>query len=415
MLRKACIITIGDELLIGQTIDTNSAWIAQQLGALGIEVCRRIAIGDSEKAIRATLDEEWAKHDLFIVTGGLGPTDDDLTKDILNAYFDAKLVVDQETEDHIRKIFAARGRALLERNLKQAEVPDKCIVLKNKLGTAPGMWFDKDEKVLIALPGVPFEMIALMEEEALPKLRQRVGGNFIIHRSILTAGVPESEIANRIEERARLLPKHIKLAYLPEAATVKLRLSGEGTDEIALIREIEMRREELAVLLGDAVVALEDLPLEHVLGKLFTGRELTLGLAESCTGGYIAHRLTQIMGSAQYFMGSIVCYQISVKQDVLNIPANVIEKHGVVSEEVASELARGARRTLKSDIGFGVTGLLSGSDEDAVKVGTVCLAICDAERTASKTLHFRLDRIRNKELAVTHSMLFIWRFMEGKL
>lgn len=412
---KACIITIGDELLIGQTIDTNSAWISQQLGAIGIEVRRRVAIGDSEDDIRNTLDEEWAKHDVFILTGGLGPTDDDLTKDVLNRYFGGHLKVHEPTAEHIRVIFEKRGRTLLERNLKQAEVPDNCTVLQNKLGTAPGMWFEKDEKIIISLPGVPFEMIAIMESEALPKLRGRAGDHYIIHRGILTAGVPESQIAEMIEGKARLLPPHIKLAYLPDAGMVRLRLSGQSHNELPLIKEVEQRREELAFLLGDAVISLEDLSLEHILGKLFTTQGITLGLAESCTGGYIAHLLTQIMGSTHFFMGSVVCYQPEVKEHLLNVPEKLIEKHGIVSEEVALEMARGARQQLKSDVGFGVTGLLSGSDEDEVKVGTVCFAACNDERTASKTMQFRSDRIRNKELAVTHSLLFIWKFVQGKI
>jgi nicotinamide-nucleotide amidase len=412
---KACIITIGDELLIGQTIDTNSAWISQQLGGIGVAVCRRIAIGDDEVAIVQTLNDEWAAHDIIIVTGGLGPTDDDLTKPVLTKYFKASLKRDPETEEHIRKIFEKRGRALLERNLKQADVPDNCTVLRNELGTAPGMWFEKDEKIIISLPGVPFEMIAIMEKEALPKLRQRTTLHYIVHRGILTAGVPESQIAELIEGKARLLPPHIKLAYLPDAGMVRLRLSGEGNDERSLIKEIEQRREELALLLDDAVISMEDLTLEHILGKLFTGKGLKLALAESCTGGYLAHKLTQIIGSAQYFMGSIVCYQPEVKEHLLNVPSKLIEKHGIVSEEVALEMAKGARKQLRSDIGFGVTGLLSGSDEDEVKVGTVCLAACDENRSATKTMHFRLDRLRNKELAATHSLLFIWKFVQGKV
>jgi nicotinamide-nucleotide amidase len=412
---QSTIITIGDELLIGQTIDTNSAWMAEQLNALGIDVRRRIAVGDTQEAIRIVLDEELQRNDILLLTGGLGPTADDITKPLLAEYFGGQLVTNEEVLAHVEEIFSRRKRPMLESNRKQAEVPDVCTVLFNHMGTAPGMWFEKDGKVILSLPGVPFEMIHIMENEVLPRLRQIATTDAIVHRAIITAGEGESFIVEHIRDLEEALPEHIRLAYLPNAGMVRLRLTGHGPDELRLIREVEMRRDEIAARLEKIVVSMEDLSLEHVVGKLLTGKGLMLGLAESCTGGYIAHRLTQIMGSAQYFMGSIVCYQESVKETQLGVKRSTIEKHCVVSEEVAIEMAEGARKALQSDIGFGITGLLSGSGEDRVPIGTVCMAAVREGKVASKTFHFHMDRLRNKELAVTNALFFIWKFVNEKL
>jgi nicotinamide-nucleotide amidase len=412
---QSTIITIGDELLIGQIIDTNSAWMAQQLNALGIDVRRRIAVGDDDKAIRAVLDEELQRNDILLITGGLGPTADDITKLLLADYFGGKLVVNEAVLRHVEEMFAKRKRPMLERNRKQAEVPDVCTVLFNNMGTAPGMWFEKDGKVIVSLPGVPFEMIHIMEEEVLPRLRKIATTDAIVHRAIVTAGEGESFIVEQIKDLEDALPAHIRLAYLPNAGMVRLRLTGHGPDELRLIKEVEMRRDEIAARLGKIVVSLEDLPLEHIVGKVMAGKGLTIGLAESCTGGYIAHRITQIMGSAQYFMGSVVCYQKIVKEELLGVKRSTMERHHVVSEAVAIEMARGARKALHSDIGFGITGLLSGSAEEGVAVGTVCMAAAKEGKEAGKTFHFHMDRLRNKELAVTNALLFIWKFLNDKI
>lgn len=412
---QATIITIGDELLIGQTIDTNSAWIAQQLNGFGINILRRVAVGDDRNAILNSLDEELKRNELVIITGGLGPTADDITKPLLAEYFGGKLVVNETVLAHVKDIFTKRKRPFLDVNLKQAEVPDVCTVLPNAMGTAPGMWFERDGKVVISLPGVPFEMVSIMEQEALPRLRKQFSSDAITHRSIVTAGEGESFLADQIKDLEAALPAHIRLAYLPSYGMVRLRLTGHGADELQLIREVELRRDEIANRLNKYVIGLEDLPLEHILGKSLVSKGLTLGLAESCTGGFIAHRITQIMGSAQYFNGCIVCYHERVKEHLLGVSRKTIDKHGVVSEQVAQEMAEGARKVLKSDIGFGVTGWLSGSADDQVKVGTVCIAINTKETSYSKTFQFHMDRLRNKELAVNMALLTIWKFIEGRL
>jgi nicotinamide-nucleotide amidase len=280
------------------------------------------------------------------------------------------------------------------------------------MGTAPGMWFERDGKVVISLPGVPYEMISIFESAALPKLRSHFPSGAVVHRTIVTAGEGESFVAQQIEAEEAALPAHIKLAFLPHPGGVRLRLTGLGEDELKLIKEVEARRDEICAKLEKIVVATEDLPLEHLVGKALVSKGATLGLAESCTGGYIAHKITQIMGSAQYLQGGVVCYQESVKEELLYVKRSTIDKHCVVSEEVAVEMAKGARKALESDYGFGITGLLSAGGVDAVPVGTVCMAVCSGEELEVKTFTFHMDRLRNKELAVQNALLMILRFVQ---
>ncbi len=413
---KASIITIGDELLIGQTIDTNSAWIAQRVGDIGIDVIRRVAVGDDALAIRNALDQELEYADVLFITGGLGPTADDITKPVLCEYFGGKLVVNQEVLAHVSEFFSRRKLPTLERNTKQAEVPDNCKVLFNRKGTAPGMLFTREyqgrEQVIISMPGVPHEMMDIMEEKVMGELQQRFTGDAIVHRSILTAGQGESFVAERIKDLEDALPEHIRLAYLPGPLVVKLRLTGRCPDKQRLYREVQMRQEEIANRLEDIVVAMEDLPLEQIIGKELTVKEKTLGLAESCTGGNIAHCMTQVMGSAKYFQGCIVSYQDEVKEEILGVSRSLLKDKGAVCEEVAIEMAQGARKVLHSDFGFGVTGLLSGGGTDAVPVGTVWMAVCDAERVSTRNFHFTYDRLRNKEVAVNMGLLMILKFIQ---
>lgn len=413
---KATIITIGDELLIGQVVDTNSSWIAQKLNEQGIDVLRRIAVGDTQEAIIGALDEEMPKADILLLTGGLGPTADDITKPLLTEYFGGTLVRNEEIERHLVGLFTARNRPIIDRNLRQADLPDVCTILFNRMGTAPGMWFEREGKVVVSMPGVPFEMMNIMEEEVLPRFRERYLSDAIEHRSIITAGEGESFIADAIQDLEEALPAHIRLAYLPQFGMVRLRLTGRGTDREALIRELELHRDAIAGRIAHIVLSLEDLPLEHILGKALTAKGQKIGLAESCTGGYIAHRITQVMGSAGYFQGSMVCYQVSAKEQVLGVPADTIREHGVVSEAVAVAMAQGAMTVLDADYGFGVTGLLSpGGDEDAVPVGTVWMAVCNKEQIHTKMFRLHYDRLRNKEMAVQMGLLLMWKMVTGVL
>ena len=412
----AIIITIGDELLIGQTIDTNSAWIAQRLNEQGIDVLRRVAVGDTRDAIVSALDEEMPKASILILTGGLGPTSDDITKPLLCDYFGGRLAVNERVATHLKEMFARRNRPVLERNMKQAEVPDNCTVLFNRLGTAPGMWFEKEGKVIISLPGVPFEMKDIMEQEALPKLKATFTSEHIIHRNVFTAGEGESVIADKLVDLESALPPYIKLAFLPDSGMVKLRLTGHGANAAALTAELENFQQQIATALGKIVIALEDQPLEVILGRSIRDTGKTIGLAESCTGGLIGHLVTQVPGASAYFYGSIVSYDNSVKEQVLGVSPETIATHGAVSEQTVTEMAAGALRVLGTDYSLAVSGVL-GPDggTERVKVGTVWMAV--ASKAAVRTHEFRFfyDRERNKEMAAKMAMLFLWRFINNKL
>lgn len=412
----AAIITIGDELLIGQTIDTNSAWIAQRLNELGIDVLRRVAVGDERNAIIKALDEEIAAASLILITGGLGPTSDDITKPLLNDYFGGKMMVNEQVLEHLKNIFTKRNRPFLERNLKQAEVPDNCVVLFNKMGTAPGMWFDKGDKVIIAMPGVPFEMMSIMTDEALPRLREHFFSDALLHSNIITAGEGESFIAEKIQDLEETLPAHIKLAYLPDAGMVRLRLTGRGKDKDLLATELKIRQKEFATRLGNIVIALDDLPMEKILGDLLKEKEKTLGFAESCTGGFIGHHITQVSGSSAYFNGSIVSYSNEVKHNVLGVKQETLDQYGAVSEQTVREMAKGALNILSADYTLAVSGVLGpNGGTDRVPVGTVWMAVANKETIKTKEFRFFYDRLRNKELAARMGMLMLWRFINGML
>ncbi|MBS1644395.1 MAG: CinA family nicotinamide mononucleotide deamidase-related protein [Bacteroidetes bacterium] len=414
MQQTATIITIGDELLIGQVIDTNSAWMAQQLNDLGIEVRRRIAIADDKAAIVAALNEELPRCDFLLLTGGLGPTADDITKPVLAEYFGGKLVIDPVVLEHVQSFFKKRNRPMLERNTQQAAVPDCATVLFNKLGTAPGMWFERDGKVVISLPGVPFEMMYLMEQQVLPRLKPRMLGGVMVHQSIITAGEGESYLAEKIVDLEAELPKHIKLAYLPAAGMVRLRLSGKGDDELRLLEEMTAHRDRIVERLRYCVLSQEDLPLEQLVGQSYIDRGKTIGLVESCTGGGIANRFTQMSGSSRFFNGSLVCYQTELKKSMLGVPEELISTHTVYSEPVALAMAKSAARLMASDVGFGITGLLEKEDMDGIPGGTVCMAAVDGDREQCYTVHCWSDRIRNKEIAITHALLFLWKFINHR-
>lgn len=419
---KATIITIGDELLIGQTIDTNSAWIAQRVNDIGMVINRRVAVGDTREAILQALDEERKHVSVLFITGGLGPTADDITKPLLCEYFGGKLIVNQRVLDHVTHIFTRRNLPMLARNEKQAEVPDVCTVLFNERGTAPGMLFKvphpesaDQEQWIVSLPGVPHEMMGIMEDEVLPRLRQHFISDACMHRSIVTADIGESFIVERIIDLEEALPPHIRLAYLPSNRMVKLRLTGVGQDAQQLSAELNIRAEEIANRLEDVLVAMEDLPLEQIIGKKLMPRNQKLAVAESCTGGEIASRLTNVIGSSQYLNGGIIAYQNEIKELMLGVDRALLQKEGAVCEAVALQMARGVRQALNADLGFGITGLLSGGGQEQVPVGTVWMAVADADHATAKKYHFPYDRIRNKDAAVQMGLLLIWKLIEGKV
>ncbi len=356
---QASIITIGDELLIGQVVDTNSAWMAQELNKIGIPVIRRVAVGDSYNEIWKALDEESKHATIILITGGLGPTADDITKPLLCKYFNGKMIVNEAALANVKHIFEnIIKRPMLESNLQQAEVPDTCTVIQNQRGTAPGMWFEKNDHIFISMPGVPFEMKGMMEEYVLPELSKKFQLPHIVHRTLLTAGIGESYLAELIKGFETALPSNIKLAYLPNYGMVCLRLSSFGIDKIFIEKEIQQQFDTLQSLVKEYLVTNEDEPIEQAVGKLLISQKKTLCTAESCTGGYIAHLLTSISGSSAYYDGSIVTYSYKAKEALLKVNHQTLERVGAVSEEVVIQMAKGALATIKTDYVIAVSGIM---------------------------------------------------------
>lgn len=409
---QASIITIGDELLIGQVIDTNSAWMAQELNKAGIRVARRVAVGDVWNEIWTALDEEQKKSDIILITGGLGPTADDITKPLLCEYFDGKLIINEDARQNVVNIFTKLNRPIVERNLKQAEVPDTCTVLQNKRGTAPGMWFNKNEKVFVSLPGVPHEMKGLMTDEVIPLLTNQFKCPAIIHKTLLTAGVGESFLADMIQSFEEALPAHIKLAYLPNFGMVRLRLTSTGYDAVSTGKEAEERFEQLKSLVQAYLVTDTDEPMEAVVGKLLQAKGKTMCTAESCTGGYIAHLLTSMAGSSAYYDGSVVSYSYQAKEDLLQVDKHLLETKGAVSEEVVLQMAKGALRNIKADYVIAVSGIMGPGGGTAEKpAGTVWVAVGNQDKTDTQLFHFRFDRMRNIQLTATNALNMLRKFI----
>jgi len=355
----ATIITIGDELLIGQTIDTNSAWIAQEFNKIGIAIKRRIAISDQREEILKTLSEATALSEIVITTGGLGPTNDDITKDCLCAFFDSDLVCHKPSLEHITQFFASRNRELLPVNIEQANVPDKCTVLMNTVGTAPGMHFKKDKTHYFSMPGVPFEMKLLVEKQIIPILQKEYKLGGLIHQTIVTSGKGESFLANELVDFEKQLPHGISMAYLPNFLTVKIRLSGEAKMQNKINTEIKT----LKAKLGDLIISETDQTLEEILFSILKDKKLTLSIAESCTGGSIASKLVSLSGSSEVFMGSVVTYSVLSKQNILGVKKESIEEHGVVSKEVAIEMSTQVKEKFTSTVGIATTGFLEGAEQ----------------------------------------------------
>jgi nicotinamide-nucleotide amidase len=412
---NASIITIGDELLIGQTIDTNSAWMAQELNKIGVWVHRRVAVGDVWDEIWQALDEEGDKSSIILITGGLGPTADDITKPLLCKYFGGQLVVNEAVREHViylfEKVFRRPG-PVLERNLRQAEVPDNCTVLHNARGTAPGMWFEKNGKIYVSMPGVPHEMKGLMTDAVLPRLPGYFQLPAIVHKTAFTAGQGESFIAELLKDFEAALPSDIKLAYLPNYGMVKLRLTTTGSDKETLEKYLSPWFENLKELVKDFLVADRDEGLEVVVGQLLKAKNKSLGTAESCTGGYIAHLLTSIAGASDYFKGSVVSYANETKEHLLGVRAETIEAFGAVSEQTVTEMARGALQQLNVDYTLAVSGIMGpGGGSQEKPVGTVWLAAACKNKVATKQLHLRFDRSRNISMTATNALNFLRQFI----
>ncbi|WP_281637622.1 competence/damage-inducible protein A [Flavobacterium marginilacus] len=392
---KAAIVTIGDEILIGQIVDTNSGFIAKSLDRIGVEVREMLSVSDSREHILDTFSKLQNTVDIVIITGGLGPTKDDITKKTFCDYFEDELVVDDAVLEHVTQLIERfYKRPITQINKDQALVPSKCTVLANKVGTAPGMWIKKENTVFVSLPGVPFEMKYLVENEIIPKLVQDYKRPYILHKTILTYGRGESAVAEQIEDWENNLPEFIKLAYLPAYGRVNLRLSARGTNKELLEKAIEENVISLTEIIGDIIVGFEDdETLETVIGKILTQQNKTVATAESCTGGGVARLLSSVPGASNYFKGSVVAYATEVKQNVLGIPKNLIEEHSVVSAEVARAMALSVKTLLKTDYAIATTGNAGPSKGEAdASVGTVYIAVATANGVFAEEFDFGQPR-----------------------
>jgi nicotinamide-nucleotide amidase len=393
---KASIITIGDELLIGQTIDTNSSWMGAELSKSGFDVMRMTSVHDRREDILYALNEALGKTDVVLISGGLGPTSDDITKQTLCEFFNTHLVMNAEVLRQNEETMRLRNYPMNERNRRQAEVPESCTVLKNTSGTAPGLWFEKENTIYIAMPGVPHEMKHLMKEMILPELHKRFTSQIIIHRNIMTYGEFESRLAETLNDFEAGLPANIKLAYLPASGVIKLRLTATGKDYSELSAAVNEKVKILYQTIPELIYAEDEESLEMVIGKLLKSRNHTVSSAESCTGGEIAHLITSIPGSSEYYMGSVIAYSNKVKTDLLGVEASVIEKYGAVSEQTVSQMAAGARKLFNTDYAVATSGIAGPDGGTPEKpVGTLWMAVASKEGVVSEKRTFGNDRITN--------------------
>lgn len=394
------ILTIGDEILYGQIVDTNSQWIAAELSKAGIRVVRTTTVGDTAGDIMIAFAEAESRVDIILITGGLGPTSDDLTKPCLAKYFDCEMQIHEDALAEVTAFFSSRGRALTEVNRLQALLPVCCEKITNRMGTAPGMWFNRNEKIFVSMPGVPREMKVMMEEIIIPKLLKTFSTPKIHHTIIRTVGIGESFLAEKIMQWEQSLPQHIKLAYLPGYGEVKLRLTAFGADALNLEKDAEHFIEQIKPLAGEYIYGFGDEPLEVVVGNTLRSRKLTVSLAESCTGGHVAHMITSVPGSSDYFTGSIVAYSNDIKVRQLSVKKETLEKYGAVSEETAREMAVNVRRVFSTDIGVATSGVAGPGGGTAEKpVGTVWIAYADEHQTITRQLRLSQDRIINIKLS----------------
>jgi len=405
------IITIGDEILIGQIVDTNSAWIARHLNSIGVRIKQISSVSDDRRHILTALAEAKNRADIILITGGLGPTKDDITKKTLAEYFGVGLIENKETLANVESIFLRlRGTLtnMLYVNKQQAMVPENCEVILNKNGTAPGMWFNVDGKIYVSMPGVPFEMMYMMEEGVIPKLKATLKLPVIVHRTILTVGEGESYLANKIADIEDDLPSYIKLAYLPKLGQVRLRLSGDGENEITLKNEIEGFAARITERVGKNVVAQQDITLEEVVLNLMREKGLKLAVAESCTGGYISHMLTQHPGSSDVFLGGAVTYANELKEGLLGVKPATIEQYGAVSEQTVTEMVEGALINFNADYAVAVTGIAGpGGGTPDKPVGTVWVGVAKRGKTMVKKFTFGSKRIQNIERSAVAALFML--------
>ncbi|MDD2797345.1 MAG: competence/damage-inducible protein A [Bacteroidales bacterium] len=410
------IITIGDELLIGQVVDTNSAWMGKELNNLGFEVARKITIGDDRDELLSAFSTALSRVDVVLVTGGIGPTKDDITKKTLCEFFETELVFNEDVLSRIEVLFAGRNIKINELTRDQAFVPRDCEVIENTTGTAPITWFERNGKILVSMPGVPFEMKTAMTRDILPRLKARFSKDIhIVHRTFSVKNYPESALALHIEAWENALPDFIRLAYLPSPGVVRLRLTARHSDLTLIETALEKAEQSLLPLLGDSIFSSSDAPISEVLGKLLKKNDLTLAVAESCTGGNIAHHITSISGSSAYFLGGVVSYSNEMKRAVLGVSKDSLEQFGAVSREVALEMVNGIAKLADADVAIATTGI-AGPDGGTLEkpVGTVWIAV--KMRDEVRVELFRLGKVReaNIQRASNEAMLLAAEMIELK-
>ncbi len=408
------VITIGDEILYGQTLDTNSHFISEKLGEVGVKIWRKTTIADKEEDILAAFKEAEDKVDIVIITGGLGPTNDDLTKPCLAKYFDCPIEIHEKALEELTTYFEQRGRELTELNRNQAALPTACEMISNPVGTAPGMWFHHKGKVFVSLPGVPHEMKYLIENEVIGRVLKTFPLPVIYHKMIKTCGIGESFLADIIKDWEDSLPGHFKLAYLPTLGEVKLRLTATGKERIVLEKEARLLVEELKNLASKYIYGFDDDSLESKVGELLTKRGLTVSTAESCTGGHLAHTLTSVPGSSRYYRGSVIAYHNDIKTKMLDVSGAVLQEHGAVSEETITLMAQNVREKLGTDIGLatsGVAGPDGGTEEKPV--GLVWIAYSDKNGTEVKKVRFLKDRMFNIQYSSKSILTLLYRKLMG--
>ncbi len=397
---SAELLTIGDEILYGQIVDTNSQWMSVELDKVGIKVIRKTSVGDQEDEILVAFAEAEKRADIVLITGGLGPTSDDLTKPLLAKYFNCELQIHEQALEEVTAFFTSRGRELTETNRQQAALPICCTKITNPIGTAPGMWFERNGKVFMSMPGVPHEMKKMMTERVIPKLKEVFKTPSIYHKVIRTIGVGESFLADKISSWEKSLPPHIKLAYLPSLGEVKLRLTGFSDSAQQIEKEIDELAEKLKPLAGEYIYGYGEEPIEVAIGKMLRERKLTLSMAESCTGGYLTHLITRVPGCSDYFLGSMIPYAYEIKMRQLGVKPEVLEKYGAVSEPTIIEMANIVRAKFNTDIGVATSGIAGpGGATPEKPVGMVWIAYSDKHQTITKKLQISPDRMINIQMA----------------
>lgn len=407
------IVVIGDELLIGQVTDTNSGWIARHLNPLGWKVKSVKVVGDDGDEIISAIDAGFKQSDIVLTTGGLGPTKDDITKPALCKYFGGELVLDESTLRNVEEIVAKRHLSMNKLNEEQAFVPTSCRVIQNQVGTAPIMWFEKEGKVLVAMPGVPFETETMMEREVIPQLVKRFCVDDVIeHRTFVVVGIAESALAIKLDEFEQELPNYIHLAYLPKSGIIRLRLTGITKDKSLLMQDIERLSNKLDSILGNAIVCHEDKTLSAIIGDKLMAQGLSLATAESCTGGNIAHQITSIAGSSSYYLGSVVSYTNEIKQNLLKVPAEVLKTYGAVSEPTVTQMVNGVCELLKVDCAMATSGIAGpGGGTPTKPVGTVWMAAKKGDRVVAQCKHFPGSRDRVIDRATTEVQIMLLKLL----